>query len=656
MFSSESLENTNALLVHTMGAGVQLTIAAILVRALYLLGRNKDTPRGFLSIAGLMSVGSIFRVARLAFTWTSHTPPLWLDNVTLALLLITVLAIPVILSAHYLPIYRAEPPKRSMTVWLHGAMIANIACSIVGAIVALHVRSRGLMSLVASAGCTISVILLWMRGSLFGNLQIRQRGLLLFSGLTTAGLIGISADLLYGYWDAFRISGSIISTASVELGNMLVTLGMMFVFANLRFADVIVKRVVGLCIWATASLSLWLAVTALDRMANERTYQKAGLALLCVALTAAILVLTPMLIRRVNAWMDLWVFEVPDFNAAIHDFWQRLLELESIEGVYKEGEEMIRTALSLAAVRIIHLQDIPQKQRLEKWIGPNPRFLAVNSPLRNITSPPADALLPLFQEGAAEHWIALSRGILRPPLTATELNFVTRVAGEIQIRTATVLAEQRRLERLRRESAFREQLVDAELRALRAQINPHFLFNSLNTIADLSAIAPDKAEEMTLRLSAVFRYVLVSTDRLFALVQEEMSFARNYLDIEKARFEDRLRVQFVIEDSVLQEKVPTLLLQPLIENAIKHGISQKREGGTLRIIARRAPPGFELIISDDGAGLRETNEPGEHVGLRNVKKRLQTAYGESATLMLRPREGGGAEAIVAIHANSREGA
>jgi LytS/YehU family sensor histidine kinase len=115
--------------------------------------------------------------------------------------------------------------------------------------------------------------------------------------------------------------------------------------------------------------------------------------------------------------------------------------------------------------------------------------------------------------------------------------------------------EERRLERLRRENLFREEIADAELRALRAQINPHFLFNSLNTIADLSAVAPEKAEKMTLRLSAVFRYVLVNTDRHFGSLKEEIDFARRYLDIEEARFEHRLKVRFDVEPSVLHEQV-----------------------------------------------------------------------------------------------------
>jgi two-component system LytT family sensor kinase len=283
---------------------------------------------------------------------------------------------------------------------------------------------------------------------------------------------------------------------------------------------------------------------------------------------------------------------------------------------------------------------------------PNPRFLAWNDPLRSIVSPPADVVLPSFQEGTPERWIVLSNGGLRPALTAQELGFVTRIAGMIQVRIATILGELARMEKVRRESIFREELANAELRALRAQINPHFLFNSLNTIADLSAVAPDRAEKMTLRLSAVFRYVLANTERSFASIQEEISFARSYLEIEEVRFGERLKVRFDVEPSVLEEKIPSLLLQPLIENALKHGLGPKLDGGTLELGAKSTVSGFVLTVADDGVGLYSSPplswEVKERVGVRNVKKRLHTAYEERATFTLAARAGGGTEARIAI--------
>jgi len=441
--------------------------------------------------------------------------------------------------------------------------------------------------------------------------------------------------------------------AWIELCYTLIVLGMMFAFASLRLADVIVKRVTGLYVWAAVSLLLCGIVKRFGSFATATNDQKAGLALLSTVIIGMALVLTPILIRKIDEWIDAWVFQVPDFNAASEQFWKELLQLGSREEIFRAGEDVIRNTLALAVVRIMPLLGLQSNGKAIRSIGPNPYFVRTGSPVRSVISPPADVLLPLFHEGAADCWIVLSYGIIRPPLTAMELSFVSRIANAIQVRISTVLGEQRRLERLKRESAFREELADAELRALRAQINPHFLFNSLNTIADLSAVAPEKAEEMTLRLAAVFRYVLANTDRHFTSVKEEIDFARSYLDIEEARFEHRLRVRFDVEPSVLQEQVPTLLLQPLIENALKHGLGPKREGGTLSVMARRTVSGFELVVSDDGIGLhgerQEWREPGTHVGLRNVQNRLQTAYEGRATFTLSPRAGGGTDATVVIN-------
>lgn len=143
-------------------------------------------------------------------------------------------------------------------------------------------------------------------------------------------------------------------------------------------------------------------------------------------------------------------------------------------------------------------------------------------------------------------------------------------------------------------------------------------------------------------------------------MNEEINFAKSYLGIEEARFGDRLRVRFDVDQSVLQEKVPALLLQPLIENALKHGIGPKRQGGTLSIGAKSTALGFTLTVADDGVGLPEaqqnSQDNGTHVGLLNVKKRLRTAYEDRASFSLRARAGGGTQVTVVINTDKRESA
>ena len=181
-----------------------------------------------------------------------------------------------------------------------------------------------------------------------------------------------------------------------------------------------------------------------------------------------------------------------------------------------------------------------------------------------------------------------------------------------------------------REQELVELAATAQLAALRAQINPHFLFNSLNSIAQLIRADPDRAEACVERLAEMFRYVLRYGEKDFVPLAEELEMARAYLDIERARFGDRLRVETHVDPPSLQHLIPNLILQPLVENAVRHGLSRKRGGGTVRIDARLADGCLELSVGDDGLGMPDTalERVYEHgIGLRNLRDRLERLYG-----------------------------
>jgi signal transduction histidine kinase len=181
-----------------------------------------------------------------------------------------------------------------------------------------------------------------------------------------------------------------------------------------------------------------------------------------------------------------------------------------------------------------------------------------------------------------------------------------------------------------REQELVELAATAQLAALRAQINPHFLFNSLNSIAQLIRADPDRAEACVERLAEMFRYVLRYGEKDFVPLAEELEMARAYLDIERARFGDRLRVETHVDPPSLQHLIPNLILQPLVENALLHGLSRKRGGGTVRIDARLADGCLELSVGDDGLGMPATalERVYEHgIGLRNLRDRLERLYG-----------------------------
>jgi signal transduction histidine kinase len=181
-----------------------------------------------------------------------------------------------------------------------------------------------------------------------------------------------------------------------------------------------------------------------------------------------------------------------------------------------------------------------------------------------------------------------------------------------------------------REQELRLMAGRAELKALRAQINPHFLFNALNAIAGLIHEKPALAEETVERLADVFRYTLRKSEREWARLDEEMEFVDSYLRIEQARFGDRLHVEIDIDPAVRSVQVPAMSIQPIVENAIKHGVSVVERRGELRISARRDAACLRVEVADNGPGFAPKSGDGH--GLRNVADRLRGYYGDAAQL------------------------
>lgn len=207
----------------------------------------------------------------------------------------------------------------------------------------------------------------------------------------------------------------------------------------------------------------------------------------------------------------------------------------------------------------------------------------------------------------------------------------------------------------RQAAGYRAAARDAELRALRYQVNPHFLFNTLNSLSTLVLRnRPEEAEKMILNLSTFFRTSLTSDATDDLPLVEEMRLQRLYLDIEAVRFPERLRVVEDIAADVGDACLPGLLLQPLIENAIKHGVSRAARPVTLTLRAREAAPGrLRITILDDGPSgndvadtLFEARPAGTGTGLRNVRQRLSARYGEEAEIAWRPRPVEGFEVVV----------
>jgi two-component system, LytTR family, sensor kinase len=187
-------------------------------------------------------------------------------------------------------------------------------------------------------------------------------------------------------------------------------------------------------------------------------------------------------------------------------------------------------------------------------------------------------------------------------------------------------------------------LLRARLDALSSQINPHFLFNTLNTVTALIRIDPDTARGVVLKLSNILRRLLRKHET-FVPLREELSFIDDYLDIEVARFgEDKLDIVKEIDENTLETFIPSMLLQPIVENSLKHGLAPKLEGGRIRLRTSTRDGRLRIEIEDNGMGISEEKLPHvyvEGIGLSNVRERLQVLYGADFHLNIESHEGQG---------------
>lgn len=237
-----------------------------------------------------------------------------------------------------------------------------------------------------------------------------------------------------------------------------------------------------------------------------------------------------------------------------------------------------------------------------------------------------------------------------------EENSITQIDSELALGLGVIFSTQIELGKIDYQA---ELLAKAELKALQAQINPHFLFNALNTIMSLVRTQPDDARKLLLHLGNYFRNNLQQSDSEVDFYKE-IDNIKSYLEIEKARFKDKLNIVYDIPDDI-DCTLPPLILQPIVENAVKHGILEKVEGGTVIIKARDKRKATEIIIKDDGVGMNQDEVEylllkevdTKKIGLRNVNDRLKAKYGKDYGLKIKSQPGSGTTIRIVIPKNLR---
>ncbi|MFN2340263.1 MAG: LytS/YhcK type 5TM receptor domain-containing protein [Halanaerobium sp.] len=215
---------------------------------------------------------------------------------------------------------------------------------------------------------------------------------------------------------------------------------------------------------------------------------------------------------------------------------------------------------------------------------------------------------------------------------------------------SNLLATQIKLAKLSKQAELKS---EAELKALQAQINPHFLFNSLNAIAASCRTQPKEARKLLIKLAGIFRRTL-KRDIYQITLGEEIELCQDYLDIEKARLDQRLQVEWKIPSELKETIIPPFIIQPLIENSIKHGIYPQEKGGKIKVSAQKLDAKLQIIIEDNGPGISSEkiaeieNGNNDRIGINNIKERLHSVYGSNAELIINSAFGKGTKNIINI--------
>jgi LytS/YehU family sensor histidine kinase len=192
-----------------------------------------------------------------------------------------------------------------------------------------------------------------------------------------------------------------------------------------------------------------------------------------------------------------------------------------------------------------------------------------------------------------------------------------------------------------RTAQLQTELMEAQLQALKTQLHPHFLFNTLNAISVLIQKSPESAQKMLTRLSDLLRITLDNGGVQEVALKDELDFLDRYVQIQQVRFGDRLEVKMEIDSNALNANVPNLILQPLVENAIEHGVAKRSGLGTIRISAKRTDNRVRMEVQDNGIGVQNGNGKKDGVGLSNTRARLIQLYGEQQRFdLMTPAEGG----------------
>jgi two-component system LytT family sensor kinase len=469
-----------------------------------------------------------------------------------------------------------------------------------------------------------------------------------------------------------RVAFDLLRVFSEQI-TLLVVLGAFFLFARFRFSDLFIRHSLKVVLAALTAVAFTLSYYTLSFFRFEGRVAYPGAARACVETLTAVPILVGFTFvdRRIGEFVDRWIFRAPDYCTLLRELSEKLTRLRSETEIAVAVETTARQSLELRAAQMVMLENLsktslPKSNSLHSNV-PEPDWLdavkdgeLVELDCQRLchaghTEDEVELLVPVRSEGRVTHMLAIAPGPARRGLVTHEVNYLRSMAAQFGHRLDALQMEERLAAVQSREAVLQQQVTEAELCALRAQVNPHFLFNSLNSIANLVVTNPEQAETMTLRLAKVFRHLLANSARPLISLHEEIEFLETYLQIEEARFGSRLQVKIEVDPAVAMEKIPSLILQPIVENALKHGLGPKPGPGHLWITAEADGSRVCLRVEDDGVGpsigflkLNGSNRRSIGVGLENVSQRLNALYQDQGGMTIEMRQAGGTRVTILL--------
>lgn len=419
-------------------------------------------------------------------------------------------------------------------------------------------------------------------------------------------------------------------------------LAILFQHYRFAFADLFLKRALSLLILALTVFALFIFVAEpLRSLHLEHEEHDATANGILLVLWIATALFYPIL-HKASVWLvDNVLLKRVSYEVLQNQMLNEIEKIETVELVLDNVTQRLSEALTAKET---------------KWI--------------QIDKKPGEANLPDidFAEGSAAIFIPTNESPFFQ-ITMDRFSGGRRLlSDEIKMLEAVSLLTSRKIDALRvtherceqelREQEFSQLATEAQLTALRSQINPHFLFNALTTIGYLIQSSPEKALETLLRLTQLFRRLLKSGEEFCAL-GDEISLIENYLDIERVRFEERLQIEIDVPLELQNLRIPSLILQPLVENSIKHAISVNSRGGVVRVFAKidlqDRKQTMVLCVFDSGRGGKTNGfAASEGIGLSNIRERLKTYYRDDATLKISSDDNGGTLAEIRFPVNVQE--